>query len=223
MLTAWEEHPPEPGHPAWALGTSQKRALAMEGRPKGRLWGRHGVEWRLQLDNPGGRPHREYGAGSSSVSCGSARNTQPCRRSWNSPGTDLIAHSPLRSGNSLGTECKPEYSLPQCLLWLRQQMGLLKRCPGPSPLLLLCCARGSPIKTPPCAGRMGVTPLSVPPALRALIPRWLQAQACGASAGDAEQTCRSISMLRIVWRKRLTAPPVPGGKTLGRSLESQGC
>lgn len=44
MLTAWEEHPPEPGHPAWALGTSQNRALAMEGQPKGRLWGRHSVE-----------------------------------------------------------------------------------------------------------------------------------------------------------------------------------
>lgn len=38
----------------------------------------------------------------------------------------LIACSPHSSGKSLGTKCKHEYSLPQCLLQLRQQMGLLK-------------------------------------------------------------------------------------------------
>lgn len=112
--------------------------------------------------------------------------------------------------------------------------GIAQTLPSPfSPAIATLCSWISPENTlglgPPSAARMGVTPPSVgsppaphSPALRALIPWWLQAQACGASAGDAEQTCRSVSMLRIIWRKGLTAPPVPGGKTLGRCLRTQG-
>lgn len=66
MLTAWEEHPPVPRAPCLgtaaltqpreqALGTSQKRALPMEGRPEGKLWGRHGVKWRLPAASCPGR------------------------------------------------------------------------------------------------------------------------------------------------------------------------
>lgn len=80
--------------------------------------------------------------------------------------------------------------------------------------------------TPLCSQHGGdttdrwVPPAPHSPTLRPLIPWRLQAQACGASAGDAEQMCRNISMHRIIRKQRLTAPPVPGGKTLGRSLKT---
>lgn len=94
---------------------------------------------------------------------GSARNTARPEEPAAGKALGLIARSPLCSGMSLGTKCKREYSLPQCLLRLRQQMGLLKHCPAPSPLLLPRCAHRSPQKTrwsrdPPSAASMGVTP-----------------------------------------------------------------
>lgn len=56
----------------------------------------------------------------------SARNAARTEERTAVKAVGLIARSPRSSGKSLGTEREREYSLPQCLPQLRQQMGLLK-------------------------------------------------------------------------------------------------
>lgn len=152
MLTAWQEHPPVPPasclarllSPSPAAGTLYlpKMGFSMERWPQGKLW--RGCWPQL----PGRSSWIIPGVGQSgNVALGAAvarTEHSPTGEPAAGKALGLMAHSPPCSGNSLGTECRPEYSLPQCLLRLRQQMGLLKRCPAPSPLLLPRCAHGSP-------------------------------------------------------------------------------
>lgn len=77
---------------------------------------------------------------------------------------------------------------------------------------------------PPSAARMGVTPPSAGSPQRSghssrggCKPRPVVPQ-----LGMQNRRAEAFPC-RIIWRKGLTAPPVPGGKTLRRSLKTQGC